>query len=134
MTKDFLYINEFGDALVVKHEGDSTLRTLQTLVDGYVQCVPTNRRETGFDGDVWLNEEGLYHPTFTVNLLGSVFAGTRIVGPVVISRADSNGGTIGLSAADLTAITRKGLVVDDNRGQGWTADDAAALRQRIVAA
>jgi hypothetical protein len=134
-TKHFLYLNEFGDALLVAHEGDDTLTTLQTLVEGWVQPVPTNETETGFAGDVWVNEEGLFQPTFTLNLLASAFAGQRLVGPAVIARfSNETGETLGLTKANLTAITRKGLHIDDNDGEGWTPADAAAVRQRIVAA
>lgn len=134
-TKHFLYLNEFGDALLVRHEGDDTLTTLQTLVEGYVQPVPTNKTEAGFEGDVWVNEEGLFQPTFTVNLLASVFAGQRLVGPAVVARFSSEtGATLGLTKANIASLTRKGLTIDDNDGEGWTAADAAALRQRIVAA
>jgi hypothetical protein len=132
MTKHFLYLNEFGDALLVKHEGDNTLRTLQTLVEGFIQCVPTNDTETGFCGDIWVNEEGLYQPTFAANMLASILAGQCLVGPAVITRSNDEGETVGLADTDMKAIQRKGLVVDDNNGEGWTADDAAALRARIV--
>ena len=134
-TTHFLYLNEFGDALLINHEGDDTLTTLQTLVEGYIQPVPTNTAETGFEGDVWVNEEGLFQPTFTVNLLASVFAGQRLVGPAVIARfSPTTGKTLGLTKENLASLTRKGLLVDDNHGEGWTATDAAALRQSIVAA
>ena len=134
-TKNFLYLNEFGDALLVRHDGDDTLTALQTLVEGYVAVVRTNPAETGFEGDGWVNDEGLYQPTFTVNLLASAFAGQRLVGPAVITRFDAETGeTIGLTADNLAGLARKGLTIDDNDGKGWTAQDAAALRQRIVAA
>lgn len=134
-TKTFLYLNEFGDALLVKHEGDNTLKTLQTLVEGYVQPVPTNKAETGFEGDIWVNEDGLYQPTFSVNLLASMFAGQRLVGPAVITRfSHETGATLGLTKKNIESLTRKGLMIDDNDGEGWTPENAAALRQSIVAA
>ena len=135
MTKHFLYINEFGDALLVRHEGDDTLTALQTLVEGYVQPVPTDPAKTGFSGDVWVNEDGLYQPTFSVNLLASGFAGQRLVGPAVITRFDAETGkTIGLTADNLANLTRKGLTIDDNNGNGWTAQDAANVRKGYFAA
>jgi hypothetical protein len=134
-TKRFLYLNEFGDALLIHHEGEDTLTTLQTLVEGWVQPVPTNAAETGFEGDVWVNEEGLGVPTFAVNLLASMYAGTRLVGPAVIAKFDSETGeTLGLTEADLRGITSKGLMVDDNNSEGWTPKAAADLRGRIVSA
>jgi hypothetical protein len=127
---NFLYLNEFGDALLVRHEGESTLHTLQTLVQGLIQYVPT--RMTKFDGDVWVNEEGLYEPTFSLNLIASNIAGQRLVGPAVIAKS-KGGETVGLSDADLAVFTSDGLYVDDNHGEGYTADDAVAIRNGIVA-
>jgi len=128
-TKHFLYLNEFGDALLIRHEGDDTLTTLQTLVGGLVQYVPT--RMTKFDGDVWVNEEGLYEPTFTLNLMASNIAGQRLVGPAVIAKS-KGGATVGLSDADLAVFTKDGLYVDDNFGDGYTAAEAADMRTTIV--
>jgi hypothetical protein len=130
---NFLYLNEFGDALLVRHEGAvSTLPTLQTLVEGWVQYVPADEDETGIDADIWVNEEGLYQPTFTVNLLASLFAGQRLVGPAVISRRDDDCETVGLSKDDFDLLTRNGLQIDYNGGQGFTADEAVAIRTRLV--
>ena len=129
---NFLYLNEFGDALMVRHEGGSTLPTLQALVEGLIQYVPTDENEAGIDADIWVNEEGLYQPTFSVNLLASLFAGQRLVGPAVISRSADDGETVGLSKDDFDLLTRNGLQVDYNGGIGFTADEAVAIRTRLV--
>jgi hypothetical protein len=131
---NFLYLNEFGDALMVRHEGGSTLRTLQTLVEGLIQYVPTDEDEAGIDADLWVNEEGLYQPTFSVNLLASLFAGQRLVGPAVISRANDEGETVGLSKDDFGLLTRNGLQVDYNGGIGFLPGEAVAIRTRLVSA
>lgn len=129
---NFLYLNEFGDALLVRHEGERTLETLQTLVQGLIQGVLTDPARVGFTADVWVNEEGLYEPTFTINPLASVFTGHRLVGPAVVSEYDDDGRTVGLSNDAIARLREDGLFIDDNDGKGWTAEDAVALRERIV--
>jgi hypothetical protein len=132
VTKHFLYLNEFGDALLINHDTESTLQTLQTLVEGYVQCVSADPHETGITADIWINEEGLYQPTFAINLLASAFTRQQIVGPAVIARSNTEGETIGLTTDDLTAITSQGLVVDDNNGAGFTPHEATAIRAHLT--
>lgn len=133
----FVYLNEFGDALLIRHEverpTESKLGLLQTLVQGRISYASLDADETGFEGDLWLNDEGLYQPTFTLNYLATVFTGQRIVGPAVIATASTEGDTLGLTRANLRALSSKGLRIDDNFGEGWQAADAVALREGIVA-
>ena len=124
----FLYIDEMANVRIVSHEGESTLATLQTLVEGYIELVRPNPADLGFDGDMWANEEGLYNPDFAVNPLASLLAGTRIVGPVVITRSDDMGNTVGLTDADLEAV-RERMLVD---GDLIKPEHAVALRANWV--
>ena len=128
MTKQFLLIEDTGYAFLVNHEGDDTLRTLQTGVDGLIECVTADDGVLGFRADIWVNEEGLFRQDFAINLVASFITGRQIVGPAVIARSSSQGATLGLTDAQIQRLRRDGLIVDDNDGKGWTINEAVAWR------
>lgn len=128
MTR-FLYVSEFGDVIPVEHTEETTLRTLQMLVQGYVQVVNANPDTLGFDADIWVNEDGLAEPTFLPNMLASHFAGQSLVGPAVIARYDDDGTTVGLSDDDLKLLSRSLMVESET----WTPAMAVEMRQKYDA-
>ena len=129
MTQQFIVIEESGYAFLVNHEGDDTLRFLQTAVDGLIEYVPADVRVLGFFADLWVNEEGLFRDDFGVNLVGSQIANRRIVGPMVIARSSAEGETIGLSLTDIyTVIYDEVLSLDDNNGAGWSIEEVVGFR------
>ena len=128
MTKQFVLIEETGYAFLVNHEGDNTLRTLQTGVDGFIECVAADDSVLGFFADIWVNEAGLYRNDFGINLVASYITGRQIVGPAVIARSSAQGATLGLTDVQIERLRRDGLIVDDNDGKGWTIDEAVAWR------
>lgn len=76
-------------------EGGSTLEPLQLLVGGRIELFETP------DYDVWINEEGLLHEQFDVNMTASALCGSLLVGPAVVTRAGPNGSTRGVTDRDL---------------------------------
>jgi len=74
-------------------DGSSTLKFLQTLVEGFVECV-----SLGKSTDMWVNEEGLFRSDFELNRRASMVAGHgyAIKGPAVIT-GQRNGNTISLT-------------------------------------
>lgn len=123
----WIYITEFGDALLVDPTKD-TLSDLQSLVGGLIECVASTRNRMGFACDVWVNEEGLFREDFAINLVASYLTGRQLVGPAVICTSDANGYTHGLSEANIRRLERDGLMIDDNDGSVWTPWGAAAYR------
>lgn len=124
---NYLYITEFGDALTVELS-DDTLLDLQTLVGGYIECVPANPRTLGFSADVWVNEEGLFRQGFAINFLASYITGRQIVGPAVIANFTSEGKTIGLTKQQMARVRKDGMMVDDNNGRNFIVAEAENLR------
>lgn len=135
MTKQFILIEDTGYAFLVNAEqGESTLRLLQTAVDGLIECVTANKRALGFDADVWVNEEGLFRNDFGINLVASYITGRQLVGPAVIARSSTQGATLGLTDNNLARLRADGLHIDDNDGKGWTIDEAVYWRASEEAA
>jgi hypothetical protein len=126
---NYLYITEFGDALSV-NLGEDTLSDLQTLVDGFVECVPVNRNILGFDADMWVNEEGLFRQGFGRNFLASYLTGRQIVGPAVIANFTSGGKTTGLTEKQMDRVRRDGMAVGHNNGKNYSVTEAADIRFR----
>lgn len=130
MPKRFLYLSEHGAALLVTRHGHDTLKTLRTLVEGNIEHVTAHPIVTGFTADVWINDEGLFEATFTINPIASLFAHQPLVGPAVLTRTDLDGNTTSLTADDLRTLTNRGLLIDDNNGDGYTPEQAVAIRSR----
>ena len=120
---DFVYINDLtGEMLAVRKPDDmATLPFLQTLVDGYIECVSLDRTT-----DLWLNEEGLFRDDFRVNRIATTFRGagyqTPLVGPAVLATSNSRGETLG--APQLYLSTAK---LDEN-GKPFSPDKIVAMR------
>lgn len=122
---NFIHIAQNGYAALVTHDNGSSLTALQTLVDGYVDCVTADPDALGFAADVWVNDEGLYRKDFAINLVGSFITGRQLVGPIVIALSDADGETTGLTSAHIEQLRKDGLEIDDNGGIGWPVEQAA---------
>lgn len=127
MTKQFVLIEQTGESYLV-NAGDDTLRTLQSLVDGYIECVSADRRTLGFHADVWVNEEGLYRNDFSINLVASFMTCRQLVGPAVLARSATTGATLGLTLTDIYTLINDGLDLNDNNGAGYSVEEIAAFR------
>ena len=108
---EFLLIRDNGMAYLVESD-DNTLSTLQTLVDGLIECVNADKRSLGFEADVWVNEEGLFRQDFAINLVASFITGRQLVGPVVLARSNSNGATLGLTSSQINRLIEDGLMLE----------------------
>ena len=77
-----------------------TLKFLQTLVDGLIECVSLTP-----DLDMWVNEEGLFRDDFEINRRASIMAGHGYVikGPAVIT-GQRNGETISITPEDFDRL------------------------------
>ena len=94
------------------------LTALQTLVDGWIECVsnslqtgePSSRRR---DVDMWLNEEGKLRSDLAANLpaLGLLDrpTGDMFVGPVILATSDNDGHTVGLDD-EIIATAKRDLL------------------------
>jgi hypothetical protein len=120
MTDQYVYIAQQGYGYIVNADSD-TLKSLQILVDGLIECA----RSREFDCDVWVNEEGLFREDFYVNTAASTIANQTLVGPAVLTNVDSEGRTTGITFAQLLALRKEGLPLDDNDGKGWSVEEAA---------
>ena len=120
MTDQYVYIAQQGYGYIVNADSD-TLKSLQILVDGLIECA----RSREFDCDVWVNEEGLFREDFYVNAAASTIANQTLVGPAVLTNVDSEGRTTGITFAQLLALRKEGLPLDDNDGKGWSVEEAA---------
>jgi hypothetical protein len=106
----YLFIDQHGDALIVRQEPHETsLSCLQTLVGGLIQIVPTSK----IAADVWVNEEGLFIRQFGINLVASYITGRQLVGPTVFASSTKDGDTIGLRDSVLNKLKREGLLIAD---------------------
>lgn len=127
-TTYYLYIDEFGNAVTVKPNPDtSTLTDLQTGVDGWIDI--TTGKIGGFRFDIVINDEGLYRNDFGTNFVATYMAGQQIVGPVVITKSTPSGETIGLTIPELEIIKKDGLRIINTI---MTMDEAVALRQKVA--
>lgn len=122
--KQFIYIPQTGTGygFLVNAE-DDTLRTLQTLVDGLIECVYSKEYEC----DVWVNEEGLYREDFEVNMVASRISNRVLVGPAVLANSNSEGATTGMKPEQMLVLQIDGLFVDDNNGAGWSLPELTEL-------
>ena len=120
MTDQYVYIPESGYGFIVNADSD-TLKSLQTLVDGLIECA----RSREFECDVWVNEEGLFRQDFGINMAASTIANQVLVGPAVLANVDSEGRTTGITEAQLLTLRMEGLPLDDNDGKGWSVEEAA---------
>jgi len=122
-VNQYLYLDESGRAALVNQEPDQRRLTMfQTLVDGSIDIASAVPRcRAGFAVDAIINDEGLYRPDFSINLVATWLTGRQLVGPVVLSCVSRNGDSIGLNASQIARLRRDGLEIDDNDGQGYTA-------------
>jgi hypothetical protein len=123
--KTFIYADEFGNAARMVAEDTNTLGTLQSAVGGLITIV--DGVVGGVIVDVVANDEGLGQ--FSMNYLASYIARQPIVGPVVLTRHDHHGDTVGLTDAQIAKIEADGLMLDDKT---YTVDEIVEIRQRIL--
>lgn len=94
---------------------ENTLLSLQDLVGGYIEQLPAGMFRTldGLGVHAWVNEDGkrMELPTNVIVNGWHGDAVDRVVGPIVVSRADDNGTEIGLG--EESGIVRQFL--DDMR-------------------
>jgi len=103
MTAHYIYLPDTPDDTVIYvTPGDNTLHTLQTLVEGLVDLVAFQIEGNYFD--LWVNDEGLYRPNFSLNFAATMFAGRGLVGPAVITRSSDDGETLPLYDDDKQMI------------------------------
>lgn len=101
----------------------TTLKVLQTLVDGYVDCV-VPEGETSID--MWVNDEGLYRPDFVRNTEASYLARRVLVGPIALAKSNRNTGeTLGFTDEELRDLS-------DRHSLNW--DGTTYLVDEIVTA
>jgi len=132
MSKQFVLIKSNGMAYLVESD-ESTLSTLQTLVEGYIECVTATKSVLGFDADVWVNEEGLYRQDFEINLVASYMTGRQIVGPAVIAKSSTSGSTLGLTTGNINRLIEDGLMIETQEsGNAYTLTDLMAELQEEV--
>jgi hypothetical protein len=125
---EFILISDNGTAYLVE-SGESTLDTLQTLVDGLIECVTADKRSLGFEADVWVNEEGLFRQDFAINLVASFLTGRQLVGPAVLARSSKEGKTLGLTSSNINRLIEDGLMLetaDEGSGNPFTLVDLIA--------
>lgn len=104
----------------------TTLKVLQTLVDGYVDCVAPAGDLNEPSIDMWVNDEGLYRPDFVRNTEASYLAQMMIVGPVALAKANrKTGETLGFTDEELRDLS-------DRHSLNW--DGATYLVDEIVSA
>jgi len=124
--KTFIYADEFGNAARMIAEDTNTLGTLQSAVGGLITIV--DGVVGGVIVDVVANDEGLGQ--FPMNYLASYIASQPIVGPVVLTRHDHYGDTVGLTDAQIAKIEADGLMLDEKI---YTVDEIVALREKMLA-
>jgi len=122
----FIYADEFGNAARMVAEDTNTLGTLQSAVGGLITIV--DGVVGGVIVDVVANDEGLGQ--FPMNYLASYIAHQPIVGPVVLTRHDHHGNTVGLTDAQIAKIEADGLMLDDKI---YMVDEIVALREKMLA-
>lgn len=130
-TMRFVVIEQNADIVIIDHDADTkggTLKMLQTAVDGLIECVSADPDFLGFDADVWINEDGLYRKGYQVNVIASVIAGQRLVGPAVLSLSTFDGETIGLDAEQIDDIKKRTVVRTRSDGKGYNVGSLATLR------
>lgn len=119
---EFIFIPHNGCLAYLVESDDNTLKTLQTLVDGWVERVTTNKRVVGFDADVWVNEEGLFRDDFGINLVASHITGQQIVGPAVVA-GHKGSKTVGLTIEQIESLIEDVLLLetaDQGSGRAFT--------------
>lgn len=128
MTKKWVYVPEHGGAFIVSiGDNDDTLKALQTLVDGLIDCVSATALPEGQVLDVYVNDEGLLNE-FSLNPTASLLCERPIVGPVVFTRSNDDGDTVGLTDADIEMLDERilflsGEVIPDYRTVRETTDE-----------
>tara|TARA_R110002020_G_scaffold414874_2_gene624332 strand:+ start:1495 stop:1749 length:255 start_codon:yes stop_codon:yes gene_type:complete len=69
-----------GEQYITITDEEADLTWLQEAVGGWIELIRTNR----FDGDIWVNEEGLIKK-LEYNHEASLLVGQHLVGPVIFA-------------------------------------------------
>lgn len=85
---------------VVKPDDMTTLKFMQTIVEGLITLVPTEDENI----DLFVNDEGLYFEHFVLNPVASRFAGQPLVGPSIMMRHNRAGETTSMTVDDMKAF------------------------------
>lgn len=103
MSKIALQVLANADVYELEFDSETSLKVLQTAVDGLIQPVDITAKLT-----MWVNEEGLFRSDFEQNILATAFmpdGASPIMGPAVFTGGvDDNGETLGLSREDADSI------------------------------
>jgi hypothetical protein len=106
-TYKIIYIPKDGGEPEIKEiEGEDTtigLEPLQTLVEGNIEYLPLSI--SPYSLDLYINGEGRF--THALNILIPLESGEGIFdlhGPVVVSKGDEDGNSIGLTNAECEAL------------------------------
>jgi len=103
-----LRVSEYGTVEKLSFTDDSSLKVLQSAVDGLIQPVDVTETVT-----CWVNEEGLFRSDFRSNILASKTTGLNLKGPVVFTGGvGENGETLSLSYEDAEIIRQKASVAE----------------------
>ena len=94
---------------IIEFDNDTSLDVLQKAVDGFIEAVTVKPNHFV----MWVNEEYLYRPDFTQNILGTALyeqatgAEHPVFGTIVVTGdGDSEGETKGLDEAHLNLIVK----------------------------
>ena len=120
----FLYIDEVGNAFRIKHESESLIET-QTCVDGLITFVEATLN--GISTDMVVNDCGLFRNDFMVNPIASSASDYDqvIVGPVVLTKHDGEGATLGYTEEEINAF---GLDITGT----FSANEMPAVRDEVL--
>lgn len=125
---NFIYMNDLSGEMfaVTKPDDMTTLTFLQTLVDGFVECV-------GIQGglDIWVNEDGLFRDDFRTNRKATIMRGAGyavpLVGPAVLATHDKEGRTFGVPQ-DYYFYSEALL----NDGRPFTLEEVIEIRNKMA--
>lgn len=111
--REYLYISQGGDAVIVEDLEKDSLGSLQMLVGGNIECVSPTALGPGVDA--WVNEEGLLLENFGINLVASFITRRQLVGPMVLTGYDNQGNTTSLPSDIIPRLKREGLMIFERK-------------------
>tara|TARA_R100001594_G_C4036921_1_gene262411 strand:- start:905 stop:1159 length:255 start_codon:yes stop_codon:yes gene_type:complete len=79
----YTVIHPNNEQFVTITDEEADLTWLQEAVGGWIELIRTSR----FDGDIWVNEEGLIK-RLEYNHMASLLVGQHLVGPVIFAEVE----------------------------------------------
>ena len=79
----YTVVHTNGEQYITITDEEATLKWLQEAVGGYIELIRTSR----FDGDIWVNEEGILKK-LEYNQTASLLVGQPLFGPVIFARTE----------------------------------------------